>query len=79
MHAQMWADRLREEPRFAEAVRELWPFALGVLRPEQRSALASRVELEEVDAVERDGHTDDLRALLEEMTSVRRSVPGATW
>ena len=79
MHAQMWADRLREEPRFAEAVRELWPFALGVLRPEQRSTLASRVELEEVDAVERDGHTDDLRALLEEMTSVRRSVPGATW
>ena len=25
MHAQMWADRLREEPRFAEALEELRP------------------------------------------------------
>ena len=79
MHAQMWADRLRDEPRFVDAVRELWPFALGVLPAEQRGALAERVGLEPVDAVERDGHTDDLRALWEEMTSVRRSVPGATW
>ena len=79
VHAQMWADRLRDEPRFVDAVRELWPFALGVLTAEQRSALAERVGLEQVDAVERDGHTDDLRALWEEMTMVRRSVPGATW
>jgi ring-1,2-phenylacetyl-CoA epoxidase subunit PaaC len=79
MHAQMWADRLRDEPRFNDAVRELWPFALGVLVPEQRDALAARVGLEPVAAVERNGHTDDLRALWEEMTMVRRSVPGATW
>jgi ring-1,2-phenylacetyl-CoA epoxidase subunit PaaC len=79
MHAQMWADRLRDEPRFAEAVRELWPFALGVLPPDQRDALAARVGIEPVDAVERNGHSDDLRQLWEEMTVVRRSVTGATW
>jgi ring-1,2-phenylacetyl-CoA epoxidase subunit PaaC len=80
MHAHMWTDRLRDEPRFNDAVRELWPFALGVLVPEQRDALAARVGLEPVAAVERDkGHSNDLRALWEEMTIVRRSVPGATW
>jgi ring-1,2-phenylacetyl-CoA epoxidase subunit PaaC len=25
LHAQMWADRLRDEPRFRDAVEELWP------------------------------------------------------
>ena len=79
MHAQMWADRLRDEARFDDAVRELWPFALGVLAADQRQALASRVGLEQVDAVERNGHSDELRELWEEMTMVRRSVPGATW
>jgi ring-1,2-phenylacetyl-CoA epoxidase subunit PaaC len=79
MHAQMWADRLQDEPRFKNAVRELWPFALGVLAADQRQALASRVGLEQVDAVERNGHSDELRELWEEMTMVRRSVPGATW
>jgi ring-1,2-phenylacetyl-CoA epoxidase subunit PaaC len=79
MHAQMWADRLREEPPFTDAVRELWPFALGVLAAEQRVQLAERVGLEVEEAVERNGHTDDLRALWDEMTMVRRSVPGATW
>jgi len=79
MHAHMWADRLRDEPRFNDAVRELWPFALGVLAPEQRDALAARIGLEPLAAVERNGHTEDLRDLWEEMTMVRRSVPGATW
>ena len=79
MHAQMWADRLHEEPRFEEAVRELWPFALGVLPADQRDALAARVGIESVDAVERNGHSEDLRELWEEMTMVRRSVTGATW
>ena len=79
MHAQMWAERLRDEPRFQEAVRELWPFALGVLPPDQREALAARVGIEQVDAVERNGHSDDLQELWEEMTMVRRSVTGATW
>jgi ring-1,2-phenylacetyl-CoA epoxidase subunit PaaC len=79
MHAQMWADRLRDEPRFDDAIRELWPFALGVLAADQREALAARVGLEQVDAVERNGHSDDLRELWEEMTIVRRSIPGASW
>jgi ring-1,2-phenylacetyl-CoA epoxidase subunit PaaC len=79
MHAQMWADRLRGDERFEAAVDELWPYALGVLAPEQRAALAERVGREEVDAVERGAHSDELRELWEEMTMVRRSVPGATW
>jgi len=79
LHARMWADRLRDEPRFREAVEELWPYALGVVAPEQRAALAERVGLAEVDAVERDGHSEELQQLWEEMTVVRRSVPGASW
>jgi ring-1,2-phenylacetyl-CoA epoxidase subunit PaaC len=79
LHARMWAERLRDEPRFRAALEELWPYALGVIAPEQRAALAERVRLPEIDAVERDGHSDELRELWEEMTIVRRSVPGATW
>src|SRR5205823_3894475 len=41
MHAQMWLDRLREEPRLQEALAELWPYALGVVEPEVRPALAA--------------------------------------
>ena len=31
MHAEMWRERLHDEPRFHAAVDELWPYALGVL------------------------------------------------
>ena len=79
MHAQMWADRLRGEQRFEAAVDELWPYALGVLDADGRAALAQRVGREQVEPVERGSHSDELRELWEEMTSVRRSVPGATW
>jgi ring-1,2-phenylacetyl-CoA epoxidase subunit PaaC len=80
MHAEMWRDRLRDEPRFAAAVDELWPYALGVLPAEQRTELARRVGLPEVDAVERGRHTDDFAPLHDEMTMVRRSMPvGAQW
>jgi ring-1,2-phenylacetyl-CoA epoxidase subunit PaaC len=80
MHAEMWHERLRDEPRFREAVAELWPYALGVLPAGQRGELAARVDLAEVDAVERGGHTGELAELWEEMTSVRRSAPaGAQW
>ena len=80
MHAEMWHDRLREEPRFRAAVEELWPYALGVLPAELRPKLAERVGLDEVAAVERGEHTDELRELWEEMTMVRRSAPaGAQW
>jgi ring-1,2-phenylacetyl-CoA epoxidase subunit PaaC len=79
MHAAMWAGRLRDEPRFGEAVTELWPYALGIVDDPQRELLGERVGLEPVDPIERGEHTEDLRPLLEEMTMVRRSVPGATW
>ncbi|HET6657454.1 MAG TPA: 1,2-phenylacetyl-CoA epoxidase subunit PaaC [Gaiellaceae bacterium] len=79
MHADMWAERLRDEPAFREAVDELWPYALGVLSEGQRPLLCQAVDRDEVEAIERGEHTDDLRPLWEEMTMVRRSVPGATW
>jgi ring-1,2-phenylacetyl-CoA epoxidase subunit PaaC len=79
LHAGMWADRLRDEPRFRAALEELWPYALGVVGPEQRPALVERIELPATDAVERDGHSDELRELWEEMTIVRRSLPDAKW
>jgi ring-1,2-phenylacetyl-CoA epoxidase subunit PaaC len=80
MHAEMWHERLGDEPLFRDAVEELWPYALGVVLPEQRAELAARVRLDEVEPVERGTHTDELAALWEEMTMVRRSAPaGAQW
>jgi ring-1,2-phenylacetyl-CoA epoxidase subunit PaaC len=80
MHAELWHERLRDEPRFRKAVEELWPYALGVLPPEQRQQLVAQVDLPEVDAIERGRHTSELAELWEEMTIVRRSAPaGAQW
>ncbi len=79
LHAELWAGRLRDEPRFQEAVEELWPYALGVVEEEQRPELARRVGLELVEASERGSHTPELAELWDEMTEVRRSAPGATW
>ena len=79
MHAEMWAEKLSGEERFAAAVAELWPYALGVLQPELRGALAERIGRDPAEPVERGSHDDGFAALHEEMTMVRRSVPGATW
>jgi ring-1,2-phenylacetyl-CoA epoxidase subunit PaaC len=83
MHAQMWEERLRAEPRFAAAVDELWPYALGVLEPDLRPELARRAGRPlsglQPQTHERGAHTGDWRPLWEEMTMVRRSVPGAAW
>ena len=89
MHAEMWIDRLQatEEGsrRLREAVEELWPFALGVLDDDLRPAWDEHVrarlgfDLPDGEPVGRGEHTDDLRELWEEMTMVRRSVPGAAW
>jgi ring-1,2-phenylacetyl-CoA epoxidase subunit PaaC len=82
MHAQMWADRLRASPeaaRFEAAVDALWPYALGLLDGELRARLCETLGRKPVESVEREGHTEELRPLWEEMTMVRRSVPGATW
>ena len=84
MHAEMWAERLRDEPRFRAALEELWPYARALVDAELQPALAERVGLDGVSRSEpqspgRGAHTDDLRELWEEMTMVRRSVPGAAW
>ena len=83
MHADMWADRMREDDetrrRFEQAVDELWPYALGVLESSPRQRLCEVVGRDPVEPVERGSHTDELAPLLEEMTMVRRSVPGAAW
>jgi ring-1,2-phenylacetyl-CoA epoxidase subunit PaaC len=89
LHADMWVDRLLASPdgraRLEEAVAELWPYALGVLANGQRAELERRVrerlpfELPDAGPVERGGHSEELEALWEEMTEVRRSVPGAAW
>jgi len=80
MHAEMWRERLQDEPRFRAAVEELWPYALGVVLPEQREELASRVARDEVEAIERGTITDEFAPLWDEMTMVRRSEPaGAQW
>jgi ring-1,2-phenylacetyl-CoA epoxidase subunit PaaC len=78
MHAELWHERLRDEPRYREALERLWPYALGVLPPELRTKLAEHVGRPVVDAIERGEHPE-LQELWEEMTSVRRSVPGAEW
>jgi len=80
LHAEMWLERLRDEPRYADAVEELWPYALGVLDPELRPALAERVGRPEVEALERTAPGEEFAALWDEMTMVRRSAPvGAQW
>jgi ring-1,2-phenylacetyl-CoA epoxidase subunit PaaC len=80
MHAEMWRERLADTPQFRAAVEDLWPYALGVLPADQREALALRVKLGLVAAVERGTHTDELAELWNEMTMVRRSAPaGAQW
>jgi ring-1,2-phenylacetyl-CoA epoxidase subunit PaaC len=89
MHAEMWIDRLQTTDeggrRLREAVDELWPYALGLLDDDLRAGWVEQVrgrlgsELPDAEPVERGDHTDDLRELWEEMTMVRRSVPGAAW
>ena len=81
MHAQMWTDRLRDEPRFQEAVCELLPYAIGIVDDEDRETLVSRLawEVGAIEPVERGEHVEEWPALWEEMTVVRRSVPGAAW
>lgn len=89
MHAELWIERLRASEegtaRLREAVDELWPYALGVLDEELRPELARRVEaavgfaLPDAEPVPRSRHEPELAELLEEMTIVRRSAPGASW
>jgi ring-1,2-phenylacetyl-CoA epoxidase subunit PaaC len=84
LHARMWHDHLRDEPRYREALDELWPAAVALLDPELRPELTERTRLSlpsgsEPQGFERGAPSDEFRALWQEMTMVRRSVPGATW
>jgi ring-1,2-phenylacetyl-CoA epoxidase subunit PaaC len=89
MHAEMWLDRLlasdEGRTRFDQALDELWPYALGLLgdglRPELRRRAEERLgrTLPEVEPVGRGTHLPELAELLDEMTVVRRSEPGAQW
>jgi ring-1,2-phenylacetyl-CoA epoxidase subunit PaaC len=79
LHAELWAVRLQDEPRFRDAVEELWPYALGVVSAELRDELAQRVGLATVAVHERNGRTPEFAELWETMTEVRRSAPGAQW
>jgi ring-1,2-phenylacetyl-CoA epoxidase subunit PaaC len=84
IHAQMWAERLAGEPRFEEALDELWPYGVAVLPEALRPRLAEKLHRDLPSnnlslGHERGSHTDELEPLWEEMTMVRRSVPGATW
>ena len=80
LHAELWAARLHDEPRFAAAVDELLPYALGMLPENLRGELARRVGRNAGgDLRERGSHTPELAELWAEMTEVRRSAPGAQW
>jgi ring-1,2-phenylacetyl-CoA epoxidase subunit PaaC len=91
LHADMWVDRLGvgdEQARLRASLEALWPYALGVLDGELRARLRERVaaRLPWFDAGGEPGaehargtHTAELAPLWEEMTMVRRSVPGAQW
>jgi len=58
IHAELWANRLRDDPRFSQALDDLRPYA---------------------EATERVARTQEFAELWDEMTSVRRSMPGAQW
>jgi ring-1,2-phenylacetyl-CoA epoxidase subunit PaaC len=84
LHAQMWAERLADEPRYREALEELWPYAAGMLQPDLRRPFAARFGHvvpgnTVLQGPEPGSHLPDWPALWEEMTMVRRSVAGATW
>jgi ring-1,2-phenylacetyl-CoA epoxidase subunit PaaC len=83
MHAEMWRERLADTPQFRSAVEDLWPYAVGLLQPDQREALAARVSMAlPSDGLllgkERGAHTGELAELWNEMTMVRSSAPAGT-
>jgi len=85
MHAEMWHDRLRDEPRYLAAVDELFPYTLAMADPDDHETLIARFEPKTrpsntvLQAHARGTHADGWVELWAEMTEVRRSVPGARW
>ena len=84
MHAELWAERLRGEPRYRDALDELWPAAVAMLDPDLRPEFSAGFERDVpsntvLRSVERGQHVGDWTELWQEMTLVRRSIPGAAW
>jgi ring-1,2-phenylacetyl-CoA epoxidase subunit PaaC len=84
IHAELWHERLRDEQPYRDAVADLWPYAVGLLDADAHETLAARVGLPlpsagPADARSRGAHAPDLEPLWEQMTEVRRSIPGARW
>ncbi len=84
LHAEMWLERLLDSEQLRAGLEEMWPYALGIPAEPERSAFVARVrerlpfELPDAEPVERGAHPE-LAGLWEEMTMVRRSIPGASW
>ncbi len=90
LHAEMWVDRLAASPKGREhllsGLRELWPYALGVVEGDQRERFVADVsarvpffEPPDAEPVARGEHAPEWLALWDEMTMVRRSAPGRSW
>jgi ring-1,2-phenylacetyl-CoA epoxidase subunit PaaC len=91
IHAEMWIDRLlsirgEDSGLVAAAFSWLYPYALGILDQDLRPLWVERVRERTDWDLSEDGplfirgqHLPDLSEVWEEMTMVRRSVPGATW
>jgi ring-1,2-phenylacetyl-CoA epoxidase subunit PaaC len=85
IHAAMWKGRLRTSAdgreRLDRALLELWPYAAGLLDPGWNVpwAESTGLELPDVQPIRRGVHLDEWSSLWEEMTMVRRSIPGAQW
>jgi ring-1,2-phenylacetyl-CoA epoxidase subunit PaaC len=85
MHAELWRERLRDEPRYLAAVDELFPYLLAMAEPDDHEPLIAQFEPKTVpsnavlQAHRRGAHADGWPELWNEMTEVRRSVPGASW
>jgi ring-1,2-phenylacetyl-CoA epoxidase subunit PaaC len=85
MHAELWHERLRDEPRYLAAVDELFPYLLAMVEPDDHDSLIRQFEPKTVPsntvvlAHARGSHADGWPELWAEMTEVRRSVPGAAW
>jgi ring-1,2-phenylacetyl-CoA epoxidase subunit PaaC len=91
MHAEMWIDRLlaikgEDSGLVAAAFSWLYPYALGVLDEDLRPKWIAQVRARTDWDLSADGplcsrgeHVSDLSDLWEEMTMVRRSIPGAAW
>ena len=79
MHAELWHDRLRDEPRFREAVFGALAVRAGTRRAGAAVGARGAVLAPGAEAVERGDHAEGWTELWDEMTEVRRSVPGAAW